>query len=293
MTNLLQNYYNRPSEYKKGQVWSCRDIDEKIVITDDDEYLTGIGIVRGMVLSKEFYLSDKKDLVYTPSDKLKVAIPTKRVLLRITDGPIPVNSLSLYIGDVPDSLTKKIKSPTVTTPEFNPVQEEYASRLLLKLRPLREKALTISEEFSKAELVRQTASAFLILKLLQKRANRIRLAVTMDDSKMSKEIEGFWRDERKSNSHKLLEEQNSNIRLSVVNGRLYLVSYSDSFKKLSSIQILGKGKVIKAIDKVLNFSKNNGRVFTSFEDTEKLTAGEWKVELKIDGKSKTFSFIVE
>ena len=110
---------------------------------------------------------------------------------------------------------------------------------------------------------------------------------------MSKEIEGFWRDERKSNSHKLLEEQNSNIRLSVVNGRLYLVSYSDSFKKLSSIQILGKGKVIKAIDKVLNFSKNNGRVFTSFEDTEKLTAGEWKVELKIDGKSKTFSFIVE
>jgi len=294
MTNLLRNYFNRPAEYKKGQIWSCREIDEKIVITDDDEYLTKMGIVRGMVLSKEFYLSDKKDLVYKPSGSIKNVIPNQRVLLRITDGPISVEDLSLYIGELPKAFTSKIKSPPLTIPALNPVQEEYASNLLLKMRPLRTKAIEMSEQFS-VEFNRKILLKLIILNKLMEKAPRLRYSPRSADTDRSKEFDNFWSKERKNRNKSLqvMKDEDSIIRLSVVDGRLYFVSYSNKFRKLSDISLVSGKKTIRAVDDSISFAGKNGRVLTSFKDTPKLEAGEWILNICIDDKSRSFSLIIE
>ena len=67
---------------------------------------------------------------------------------------------------------------------------------------------------------------------------------------------------------------------------------SDTIKKLSDIKLIQKKTRLASVDTEINFGKEK-RVFTSFENDSKLKAGDWEMQLKIDGKNVKFSFRLE
>ena len=147
MSNIFETFYNRPQEYKAGQIWHCSAISEDIVLTDVDAYYLKMGIARGMILSRATHLNDGKDLAFKPKGELRKLYGLERIILRITDGPILTEDLSFYKGEIPRNLTGKITETIKHRPELNPIQEEFSAKFLEKLQPLREKAILRCEQY--------------------------------------------------------------------------------------------------------------------------------------------------
>jgi hypothetical protein len=137
-------------------------------------------------------------------------------------------------------------------------------------------------------------NTLILLNEIINNAKRIQYRVAASDDTGSAVFDEFWNKERQNrkNSVLLMENDNSVMRLSNVDGRLYFTGKSNKFKKISDVKLIQKKSEIPAIDDILKFGKEE-RVFTSFSDEKKLIKGDCTIVLKIDGKEFKFTFHIK
>jgi len=296
MNNVLFNYFNRPGEYKNGQIWHCNQIGEDIVISDVDNVYIKRGIIRGMILSNEVFLGDKKDLKFKPTGYLKDIYSPELVLLRVTDGPLHINDLSFYKGDIPKNICARISTVVKYPVDQNPVQMEFSTDIIEKLRPLWDNAFEKDEEYLESlqkEIKKDTINKILSLRVLQilKKDSLIMgyKNVAADDS--SSDIRKFWEKEKNSRKDSIIlyKDSQSAIRLTVVEGRLYFTAQSERFKKISDVKLVQNKKIIIAKYKEIIFGKEK-RIFTPFIQNE-FVGG--KIQIMFDIDNEPYSFTIE
>jgi|GEM_PF-3068295 len=294
MNNVLFNYFNRPGEYKNGQIWHCNQIGEDIVISDVDNVYIKRGIIRGMILSNEVFLGDKKDLKFKPTGYLKDIYSPELVLLRVTDGPLHINDLSFYKGDIPKNICARISTVVKYPVDQNPVQMEFSTDIIEKLRPLWDNAFEKDEEYLESlqkEIKKDTINKILSLRVLQKLKKdslRFQYRIAAADVSSS-DIRTFWDKENKSRKDSIIlyKDSKNTFRVTLIEGRLYFTAQSDQFKKISNVKLVQNQKIIPAIDKEIIFGKEK-RVFTSFKDYD-FESGEIQIKFNIDKKSYSFN----
>lgn len=290
MSNIFETFFNRPQEYRTGQIWHCSEINEDIVLTDVNEYYLKMGIVRGMILSRATHLNDGKDLTFKPKEELRKLYGLERILLRITDGPILIENLSFYKGEIPKTKSSKIAETIKLRPELNPVQEEFSARFLEKLQPLREKTIMRCEQFENE--INNKLNILTVLNVPnapKKNANIFQYRVAAADENEKTRFDEFWDKEREARDQSIVHKEDAEgiFRLVNIEGRLYLTVKSETYKKISDIKMVHKKIIISSVDKEIIFGKEK-RVFTSFEDDSKIKAVDWEIHLKIDGKAVKF-----
>lgn len=287
MANVFENFFNRPKIYKPGQIWHINEISEDIVITEVNEFYLKMGIIRGMLLSRATHLNDGNDIKFKPAGELKKLYGLERVLLRITDGPVLTEELSYYKGEIPARVKSCINKSLKQRLNLNPVQEELSAELLEKLQPLRLRVLQKSEQYEYARKI----MVLTVLNEINKKARRFNYRISASDESGLAESDEFWKKERDNRDRSicLLEDKNNILRISLIEGRIYFTAKSENFKNISDIKLIHGTKEIPAYEDYLVFGKEK-RVFTSFTDEKKLSKGDWKLHLKIDGKDYSFEF---
>jgi len=291
MSNIFETYFNRPVEYKVGQIWHCSEIDEDIVISDVNDLYLKMGILRGMILSRATHMDDGKDLKFKPKGELKKLYGLERILLRFTDGPVLTENLSFYKGEIPNNVTSKIPLTIKQRPNLNPVQEELSVEFFEKLQPIREMVMVKNEQFEKEM---NKIKILMVLNILNKKAGRIKYRVAASDESERNRFDEFWEMERekRNESIALLEKDGNIIRLINIDGRLYLTVKSKTFKIITDVKLRQKDIIIKAIDYEIVFGKDK-MIFTSFEDELEFESDQTDLILKIDGTEHIYSFILK
>jgi len=291
MSNIFETYFNRPAEYKVGQIWHCSEIDEDIVISDVNDLYLKMGILRGMILSRATHMDDGKDLKFKPKGELKKLYGLERILLRFTDGPVLTENLSFYKGEIPNNVTSKIPLTIKQRPNLNPVQEELSVEFFEKLQPIREMVMVKNEQFEKEM---NKIKILMVLNILNKKAGRIKYRVAASDESERNRFDEFWEMERekRNESIALLEKDGNIIRLINIDGRLYLTVKSKTFKIITDVKLRQKDIIIKAIDYEIVFGKDK-MIFTSFEDELEFESDQTDLILKIDGTEHIYSFILK
>ena len=291
MSNIFETYFNRPAEYKVGQIWHCSEIDEDIVISDVNDLYLKMGILRGMILSRATHMDDGKDLKFKPKGELKKLYGLERILLRFTDGPVLTENLSFYKGEIPNNVTSKIPLTIKQRLNLNPVQEELSVEFFEKLQPIREMVMVKNEQFEKEM---NKIKILMVLNILNKKAGRIKYRVAASDESERNRFDEFWEMERekRNESIALLEKDGNIIRLINIDGRLYLTVKSKTFKIITDVKLRQKDIIIKAIDYEIVFGKDK-MIFTSFEDELEFESDQTDLILKIDGTEHIYSFILK
>lgn len=291
MSNIFETFFNRPQEYKTGQIWHCSEISEDIVLTDIDVYYLKMGVARGMIISRATHLNDGKDLTFKPKGELRKLYGLERILLRITDGPILTDDLSFYKGEIPRSVNAKVKETIRIRPDLNQIQEEFSAKFLEKLQPLREKAILRCEQYENEMNKLNILVVLNVLNELKKKADRIQYRAAAADESEKKRFVEFWDKERDARDQSIIlfQDDKNILRLTEIDGRLYMTFKSDIFKKISDVRLIQKKSAIKAVDSEIVFGKEK-RIFTSFEDSPRLKKGECELQMIIDGKEHKYGF---
>lgn len=286
--DFIKNLTNPPERLEKGQVWYSNKIKEELLIIDN-KYVDQFNVVRTMVISPMVDITDGND-VLIKSDEHGF-LPSDRIALRFTSGPISKFDLNYFRGHIKaDLLTDVIASENnKSTNEYTEIQKIGLTKLINKLELLRSNAVNAYED--------QLDEALSLFKLPV--TNEIDLDTEkylygmVAESRVNYEIENFWEKERTIRKKALVLEENDDLilRLSFVDKHLYLVIISETYSETSNVNLKSGTKKIKAINEKLDLTKI-GRVFTSF-DEEKLEPGEYTLSLYLDSEYKEFYLNIE
>lgn len=131
--DLLKTLNNELSHPKKevGQVWATMHTAMEFLITDIIDEKT----VRATLLMK------KVDVDYYPNVLLSADkydfLPSDRIAIGKTDGPIDVNALSFYMGKVDKEDVNEVRASYYSSIEDNPEFKPIVVNFIMRLNHLR------------------------------------------------------------------------------------------------------------------------------------------------------------
>jgi len=228
MNMFLNNVLNPPKELKVGQIWYNNQTKRDFLITDD-RFLEKTGVLRSVHISRVIELNDGNEIIIK-SDLYKF-YPTDRISLRFTEGPISKNELDYYLGEIIEDDLHLIKESIKNTSDsYTEVQQIILGAILEEIEPVRLSAINY---FANQSEEKSANIIFCISPHLEAdiKPFEYKLAAA-DDSYL--DSEQFYELERKNrdNSYVLIDDESTLIRLSLVNGNLYLVIFAKENKIL-------------------------------------------------------------
>lgn len=297
MNKIIENLLLPKPEFNVGQVWG--DINTKYQFVITDVTFAKQGIVRAMVLGEDNF-GDKFDVVIKMKNYPDI-LYRDRCTMRITDGPIATKMLSQYhfslIKSDIDAIKKSIE---IETYDYDEMQELINAKYLNSLEAYHIFALNELENIEETteeneNFYYEKNIIILILPKDQKISKKVyTLALAASSEERKKELDEFWNKEFKlyseGKSTILFEEEDFIVRLTFVDGNLYLVFYNyKGEKKINKIMLKNENSVIKAKDKELIVNEPK---FTSF-DTKKLAKGEYILSFYYNGNLMEFNVKIE
>ncbi len=289
MQNYIDNILNPPSKIEAGQIWFVKEIDEDVIITDA-RIAEDRKVIRAVLIIKATAVGDEFDINIDPEEypDIKDILPVKKISLRTTDGPLAVSSLSVFKGITPPELLNKIKAGLKNKTSYNEIQNNIIAEYLIRLEPVREEALKVYEE--SLPVIFELSSHIL---MSEKQAFRYSLAAA--DRSLSEKLSEFWEKERaaKDASVILLKEADTIIRITMVDGKYYLVVITEKFKNLDKVVLDFCGKEFYGSESNVNLGKGRGFSCLQFrkndiKDIDDI-GGEGKISVTLDNQEFNFN----
>ncbi|MEG8945809.1 hypothetical protein [Rosettibacter firmus] len=277
----LEYMLNPPKELKTGQMWKCPSKGVDFIITE----IISDKVVRASLITPIKYLADENDVSLKDDSIANEVFAKERFVIRITDGVIPTEILSVYIGTVEQQTILKINnSLKITTFNYDEVQKILLNELLESLTSLRERALEIYEEDA-------TEPIIITLPKIENYESADYYLLAAHDSKSEYKNMEFWDKERVSNFKNELPINISDmiLRLSCVDDKYYLIIITDKHKNIDKIEILENGESFLIADKLIipDTNRYSLPINKQFDDEAFYT-----ITLTIDDKDYYANFLI-
>lgn len=278
----LDYILNPPEKIMEGQIWKAPSKGLELIVTD----VISKDIVRAAIITPIKYLADENDISLKDDATAREVFGRERYVIRITDGPIPTELLSIYLGSVQNITLNKIKeSLTIRNFNYDEAQQILIDTLLESLEPYREQALKLYEE---------TASEPIMINLpfVQEYEFNNVLRLAADDLVTEMQEIEFWRKERESIYKKDLPVNIPNLilRISVVDNQYFLIIITDKIKQIDSLEITENGEEFLKVNKLIISDSNRKaiQINKKFDDQAFYT-----LTLSVDNKNYSINFMVD
>lgn len=292
MTDFIFNLTNPPEEYEPGQIWKSASTNYDFLLTDTK--FSHLGIVKGLVISRIVEAGDNDDVVFNDLE----FYPGNRIAFRLTRIPLPKEDLILYVGKIEDDLLNKVQTSLKnnSTLGYNEMQLATIGEFIDEITQLRNKAVVLMEKSIGVEnetanevtgLSKET-KIFEITSLINYELEFYKYQKAADTLDEKYKLHEFWDKERegKAKALNIISNDDLSLRLSVLDGHLYVVVYSNKYKSISNIFLKSNNKVIKAINEQIDISKEK-RGFSCFEKTM-IDPGKYELQISLDNKKMLF-----
>lgn len=270
-----------PKKIEAGQMWKVPAKGLELIIT---EIITD-NVVRAALITPLSVLADVNDVSLKDDSIAKIMFGRERFVLRITDGPIPTDILSIYYGKVENATFERIKKSLSNRDfKYDEAQNILIDTLLESLEPLREQALVKYEETA-------TEPIIIDLPYIQNYESSNVMKLAADDLEIELQGIEFWRKERESINKKELPINIPNLilRISLVDNKYFLIIMTDKYKHIDLLEITENGeKFIKENNLIIPESNRKAIQINKKFDDEAL----YTLTLSINNENYSINFLI-
>jgi hypothetical protein len=279
MNEFIKNILNPPSEYSEKQIWYSDEAKKEFLIISAP---ANEELFKVVLLSRVTELEDSIDIILRKSDFQFLA--SDRIALRFSTGPLHKNQLTYYLGTINSESFEKIKSSLKKTNVnyYDEIQKRVLADILEELEPLRQHAIELYENS-----IREPAIIFKLPTVdASKQEDEIPFKIhhlAADDANTLVKEFNFWDNEENdvNKSQTILKDEKIWIKLSEINGNLYLIIYTSEQVSISDVVIEQNGKTISAEPNKVNIGEDDRTAL--FFDKNKFSNGDAELRLVLNG----------
>lgn len=284
MNQFINNLLNPPDSFEKKQIWYSDQAKRDFLIIENSE--NNYGLLKVVLVSRVTELEDSIDVILS-KDRYEF-LPSNRIALRFTKGPIHKDQLTNYLGSIDEEtfleINKALKA--VSKNNYNEVEQRVLAEILDELEPIRQESIRLYEDSADSDTHIFTLPNVDSTDVEGESEHYYSGKLAADDITATQEEYNFWELEESGEglSKTIITEDSILLKLSIIDNNIYLVIYANQPCTLEGVSVKQDAKVIVSEPNKIVL-KEPGRAALFFDKT-KIVSGSAELIFTLNDVNK-------